>query len=129
MVSSTSQVWGAPATTPPELSTLLHQLISTNSACRGGSTMFSYSKCDSFALALTFYNALLPPDHKFIGSNLNFGMSRFTTEALVTSFPVPPPPSESQRGTHRLLVDVLVAMMHPDKSSRMSALDAISALH
>ncbi|KAH3761944.1 hypothetical protein Pelo_6239 [Pelomyxa schiedti] len=122
MVSHATLPWGTLSTMPPELDTLRHTLKG------GGSAMFSYSKCDSFALALTFYNALLPPDHKFIGTRRNLYMHGFTTETLLTSFPLAPPPSESQRATQRIIVDVLVAMMHPDKASRMSALDAIATL-
>ncbi|KAH3731565.1 hypothetical protein Pelo_17604 [Pelomyxa schiedti] len=122
MISHATLPWGNVGTMPPELSALAHNLM------RGGSTMFSYSKCDSFALALTFYNLLLPRRRAFIGSSLNHDMSRFTTEALVTSFPATTA-IKSQRDAHRLLVGVLVAMMHPDKASRMSARDAISALH
>ncbi|KAH3722996.1 hypothetical protein Pelo_18298 [Pelomyxa schiedti] len=118
MVSPTTQPWGNAGTMPPELSTLLRNLVKTNRAA-----MFSYSKCDSFALALTFYDALLPPEHKFIGSRMNGNMWQFTTQALVSAFPIPVS-SEKQRR----LLEVIVGMMNPEKSKRMGADQAISAL-
>ncbi|KAH3705895.1 hypothetical protein Pelo_19557 [Pelomyxa schiedti] len=68
---------------PPELSTLLNS---------DGTATISYSKCDSFALALTFYNALLPQSHRFIGNTtqLFMDMSQFNTTKLQESFPLPP---------------------------------------
>ncbi|KAH3731638.1 hypothetical protein Pelo_17530 [Pelomyxa schiedti] len=84
MVTATSQAWGNTGTIPPELSTFLKSLT------RGTSGVFSFSKCDSFALALTFWNALLPPDHKFIGNHdVSRDMSSFNTQSLLSDFPVP----------------------------------------
>ncbi|KAH3723001.1 hypothetical protein Pelo_18293 [Pelomyxa schiedti] len=81
-MSATSQPWGNTGSIPPELSMLL-------SRSTRFSGVFSFSKCDSFALALTFWNALLPPDHKFIGSSMNNDMSTFNTQKLLREFPVP----------------------------------------
>ncbi|KAH3731695.1 hypothetical protein Pelo_17473 [Pelomyxa schiedti] len=56
--SAMSPPWGNTGTMPPELSLFLKRIT------RGTSGVFSYSKCDSFALALTFWNALLPQSHR-----------------------------------------------------------------
>ncbi|KAH3763868.1 3-carboxymuconate cyclase [Pelomyxa schiedti] len=82
-VSTTTTSWGNTGTMPPELSVFLKSIT------RGTSGVFSYSKCDSFALALTFWDALLPTPHKFIGSTLNRDMSVFNTHSLLSQFPVP----------------------------------------
>ncbi|KAH3765250.1 sel1 repeat family protein [Pelomyxa schiedti] len=132
-VSATTTSWGSPGTIPPELSTFL------KSSARGISGVFSYSKCDSFALALTFWDALLPPSHKFIGSTMNHDMSAFTTQSLTTEFPVPlfSVTTTSDEGFENydnngtpeiLLKSVMIGMMNPDKAARVSAADAISSL-
>ncbi|KAH3742790.1 hypothetical protein Pelo_15815 [Pelomyxa schiedti] len=96
-----------------------------------GPTLFSYSKCDSFALAVTFWDALLPPQHKFIGSTLNNNMATFTPEKLAASFPDPlsffPRAADSAQSSG-LMKDVMIAMMETDKQTRMSCLDALECL-
>ncbi|KAH3767725.1 calmodulin-dependent protein kinase [Pelomyxa schiedti] len=82
MVSATSQPWGNTGTMPPELSMFLKRIT------RGTSGVFSYSKCDSFALALTFWDALLPQSNRFIGSTMNGDMSTFNTQKLLSQFPL-----------------------------------------
>ncbi|KAH3758330.1 hypothetical protein Pelo_9868 [Pelomyxa schiedti] len=134
IVTATSQAWGNRGTMPPELSTFLKTIA------RGTSGVFSFSKCDSFALALTFWNALLPPDHKFIG---NHDMSSFNTQSLLSDFPVPlfssSSPSAKRRrcqnntGTNEngqpvLLETVMIGMMNPDKPARLGAAGAIHSL-
>ncbi|KAH3767320.1 tetratricopeptide repeat protein [Pelomyxa schiedti] len=128
-VSTTTQSWGNTGTVPPELSTLLKNT-------GGCSVVFSYSKCDSFALALTFYDSLLPPSHKFIGSNLFHDMSEFNPHTLVASFPIAPAtatstatagPVESHININSLK-EVMIRMMNPDKAARLSAVDALSSL-
>ncbi|KAH3762368.1 hypothetical protein Pelo_5786 [Pelomyxa schiedti] len=120
MISTTAQPWANPGTIPPELSTILRNLTRTNTA-----SMFSYAKCDSFALALTFYDSLLPEHSKFIGTPQNADMSQFTTDALLSSFPLPSSVLSTATST---LHPVLVGMMHPDKSKRLSADQALSVL-
>ncbi|KAH3714299.1 hypothetical protein Pelo_19193 [Pelomyxa schiedti] len=68
-VTATTETWGNLGTIPPELSIFLKRIT------RGTSGVFSYLKCDSFALALTFWDALLPQSNKFIGSTLNGDMT------------------------------------------------------
>ncbi|KAH3762677.1 hypothetical protein Pelo_5477 [Pelomyxa schiedti] len=134
-VSSEMQLWGNTGTMPPELSALLRTLRAT------GPTVFSYSKCDSFALAVAFWDALLPPQHKFIGSTLNANMAAFTPAKLAASFPdpltfftvIPPPATSTSPPPHRtatsiIMKEVMVGMMSPDKHTRMSCSDAIQRL-
>ncbi|KAH3732190.1 sel1 repeat family protein [Pelomyxa schiedti] len=118
-ISSITQPWGNAGTIPPDLSIFLRSMRS------GTSGVFSYSKCDSFALALTFWDALLPPTNKFIGT-LDCDTSAFTTQALCTEFPLNQLLSSEQQG--RLLETVMIGMMEPDKAKRLSASDAISRL-
>ncbi|KAH3763975.1 hypothetical protein Pelo_4167 [Pelomyxa schiedti] len=122
-VSTTTQPWGNPGTMPPELSTLLKKT-------GGCSVVFSYSKCDSFALALTFYDSLLPPSHKYIDSNLFHDMSEFNTHTLVASFPIAPAATTGHLVESHIdsLKEVMIRMMNPDKAARLSALDALSSL-
>ncbi|KAH3761404.1 hypothetical protein Pelo_6803 [Pelomyxa schiedti] len=126
-VSPTTQFWANPGTMPPELHMFIKALTNDvssrgiSSSTSNKSTTFSYSKCDSFALALTFYNTLLPAHAKFIGSEKNFSMSDFTTESLVTNFPLPVP-----QGTR--LTGILISMLNPDKGQRMSASAAIETI-
>ncbi|KAH3722462.1 hypothetical protein Pelo_18833 [Pelomyxa schiedti] len=109
----------------------------------GRAKSFSYSKCDSFSLAVTFYDSLLPeptldhPKTKFIGSTLNGSMHEFTPEALFASFPLPQPFATSSTtattaptNNHtdpkvQCLCDVLAAMMHNLQPHRMSASQAL----
>ncbi|KAH3731613.1 calmodulin-dependent protein kinase [Pelomyxa schiedti] len=147
MVTATSQAWGNTGTMPPELSVFLKRIT------RGTGAVFSYSKCDSFSLALTFWNALLPPDHKFIGHH---DMSAFNTQSLLSDFPVPlfssssqllraaalqtqPTPTTAKRRRQNnsstsnneqpvLLESVMIRMMTPDKAARLAAADAIHEL-
>ncbi|KAH3765373.1 hypothetical protein Pelo_2755 [Pelomyxa schiedti] len=139
-LSSEQQLWGNTGTMPPELSTLTRTLRAT------GTSQFSYSKCDSFALAVTFYDTLLPTDHKFIGSPQNHNMSTFTPAKLMASFPDPlsffptPSPSlttqssstatstSSMTNIQNQIKNVLVRMMAADKETRMSSSDAIQSL-
>ncbi|KAH3759070.1 hypothetical protein Pelo_9117 [Pelomyxa schiedti] len=139
-LSSEQQLWGNTGTMPPELNTLARTLRAT------GTSQFSYSKCDSFALAVTFYDTLLPTDHKFIGSPQNHNMSTFTPAKLMASFPDPlsffptPPPSLTTQGSstatltssmtniQNQIKNVLVRMMAADKETRMSSSDAIQSL-
>ncbi|KAH3723023.1 hypothetical protein Pelo_18274 [Pelomyxa schiedti] len=142
-VSYEMQLWGNAGTMPPELSALLRTLRAT------GPTLFSYSKCDSFALAVTFWDALLPPQHKFIGSTLNNNMASFTPAKLAASFPdplafftvipprhgaasstssSPPPPHRTGTTSTIIMKEVMVGMMSPDKNTRMSCSDAIQRL-
>ncbi|KAH3767520.1 hypothetical protein Pelo_607 [Pelomyxa schiedti] len=124
ILTPTGNTWGNLGTIPPEVMTF----INTSS----GAQMFSLSKCDSFSLALTFYNALLPESHKFIGSTLNGDMSHFTTNAIAESFPLPPPfnPQVGRRRDPHAegLTCVLFKMMHPVQSLRMSASQALSEI-
>ncbi|KAH3732783.1 hypothetical protein Pelo_16385 [Pelomyxa schiedti] len=76
------QVWGNTGTMPPEVSALSRDLV----RMRGPSCVFSFAKCDSFSLALTFYDAMLPPTNKFIG-RFKQDMCTFTPELLP---PLPP---------------------------------------
>ncbi|KAH3744099.1 hypothetical protein Pelo_14510 [Pelomyxa schiedti] len=153
MVSGTAPPWGNTDTIPPELSGF------TKRAAKGiGGLLFPYSKCDSFALALTFWNALLPPSHKFIGSGMNRDMSEFNTHTLLREFPVQlfssaqpqplsaarpttpastttttttgsaGPPPPDQSAAASSLKEVMIGMMNPDKAARLSAFDALSAL-
>ncbi|KAH3744858.1 sel1 repeat family protein [Pelomyxa schiedti] len=75
--------WGNIGTMPPEL----RLLGAAQARAPGGHSTFSYSKCDSFSLALTFYNALLPASNKFIGSEA-CSSGPFSTATLLASFPV-----------------------------------------
>ncbi|KAH3762369.1 hypothetical protein Pelo_5787 [Pelomyxa schiedti] len=133
MISTTAQPWANPGTIPPELSTLLRNLTRTNTVSMfsysktNTVSMFSYSKCDSFALALAFYDALLPEHSKFIGTQQNADMSQFTTDALLSSFPLPAILSATTPRSSTLHT-VLVGMMHPDKSKRFNSEGALSQL-
>ncbi|KAH3714520.1 hypothetical protein Pelo_18970 [Pelomyxa schiedti] len=122
-VTATSQPWGNTGTMPPELSVFLKRIT------RGTSGVFSYSKCDSFALALTFWDALLPQSNRFIGSSMNNNMSTFRTQSLLSRFPVPlfSFHSRGQQQQHNL-ESVMVGMMNPDKSARLTAADALDQL-
>ncbi|KAH3731612.1 sel1 repeat family protein [Pelomyxa schiedti] len=136
MVTATSQAWGNTGTMPPELSVFLKRIT------RGTGAVFSYSKCDSFSLALTFWNALLPPDHKFIGSSMNYDMSKFCTQSLFSHFPVPlfsltrraasprqPVGTTTSPSTSEpVLESVMIRMMNSDKSARTGAADALNTL-
>ncbi|KAH3731563.1 vesicle fusion protein [Pelomyxa schiedti] len=117
-ISYTSQYWGNCGTLPPELSIFLKRIT------KGSSAVFSYSKCDSFALALTFYDALLLPSSRFIGSNTFSNMSEFNTETLLNLFPATLLSSQQAQS----LKKVLTGMMDPDKGTRLSAYDARSIL-
>ncbi|KAH3766256.1 hypothetical protein Pelo_1884 [Pelomyxa schiedti] len=143
LVSTTSQAWGNPGTMPPELSIFLRRKTTETS-------VFSYSKCDSFALALTFWNALLPQTNMFIGSTMNHDMSAFNTQSLLRYFPVPlfsrigspsqqhlrvespqpqpPPVATSQHQRDNVLESVMIGMMNPDRAARLSAAEAIQSL-
>ncbi|KAH3722901.1 hypothetical protein Pelo_18393 [Pelomyxa schiedti] len=128
VITATTETWGNPGTMPPELSVFLKRTT------RGSSGVFSYSKCDSFALALTFWDALLPQSNKFIGSPLNADMSVFSTQSLRSHFPVPWF-SDAVSTLRRKDKDdilrielVMIGMMNPDKAARLSAADAISSL-
>ncbi|KAH3743776.1 hypothetical protein Pelo_14827 [Pelomyxa schiedti] len=122
-LTPTGNTWGNLGTIPPEIMSFINNP-------RAGSQLFPLSKCDSFSLALTFYNALLPANHKFIGSRLNGDMCRFTTKALVDSFPLPPPfvPTKPPDPRVEAFVSVLIDMMNPQKNLRMSAACAITLL-
>ncbi|KAH3767470.1 tetratricopeptide repeat protein [Pelomyxa schiedti] len=132
MVSATAQAWGNTGTIPPELSMFLQRMTTIDA-----SGVFSYSKCDSFALALTFYNALLPPDHKFIGHH---HMNRDMTSAqLSAELQAQPTPTATKRLRHSnsrstiteqplLLESVMIGMMIPEKAARLCAAGAIEAL-
>ncbi|KAH3766383.1 sel1 repeat family protein [Pelomyxa schiedti] len=149
-LTTTSQAWGNTGTMPPELGKFLKGIM------RGTGAVFSYSKCDSFALALTFWNALLPPEHKFIGNHdMSRDMSLFNTQSLLCDFPIPlfssassqqaraaalqaaqPTPTATKRrrqnnssnGEPVLLESVMMEMMNPEKATRLSAADALQAL-
>ncbi|KAH3758515.1 hypothetical protein Pelo_9700 [Pelomyxa schiedti] len=147
LVSATSQAWGNPGTMPPELSICLRKITTETS------DVFSYSKCDSFALALTFWNALLPQSNRFIGSTMNHDMSTFNTQSLLSHFPVPlfslastlsqqqarespqtqTQPHQSvatlQHPHDNVLESVMIGMMNPDKAARLGAADAIHSLN
>ncbi|KAH3765480.1 hypothetical protein Pelo_2662 [Pelomyxa schiedti] len=140
LLTPTGNTWGNLGTIPPEVMAFIGN-------SRGSAQLFSLSKCDSFSLALTFWNALLPPSHKFIGSRLNGDMARFTAESLAASFPLPPPfsaPPTSNTTTSarssstasnapedprvECLTRVMLGMMHPQQSLRMSAAQAITTI-
>ncbi|KAH3744677.1 calmodulin-dependent protein kinase [Pelomyxa schiedti] len=137
-MSSEDQLWGNTGTMPPEVSTLARTLRAN------GTSPFSYSKCDSFALAITFYDALLPTNHKFIGSTLNNNMATFAPAKLLALFPLPDPhplppspssstsstttPRSSNKSIPQQMKEVLVQMMASDKNTRMSSSDAIQFL-
>ncbi|KAH3761713.1 MORN repeat protein [Pelomyxa schiedti] len=137
-LSAMSLPWGNTGTMPPELSVFLKRIT------RGTSGVFSYSKCDSFALALTFWNALLPQAHRFIGSSMNHDMSTFNTQSLLSHFPVPlfslarshpqqqareSPQQQTRQHQHdSVLESVMIGMMNPDKAARLGAADAIHEL-
>ncbi|KAH3762727.1 sel1 repeat family protein [Pelomyxa schiedti] len=121
MVYTNTNTWANTGTIPPELSTFLKRVT------RGTSGVFSYSKCDSFALALTFYDALLPHENKFIGSIMNGDMSTFNTHKLLRE--VKQHNNVGVENAAALLVhSVMIRMMDPDKGARLSATDAISEL-
>ncbi|KAH3732843.1 hypothetical protein Pelo_16322 [Pelomyxa schiedti] len=143
VISPTGDTWGNLGTIPPEVMSFANT--------GGRAKSFSYSKCDSFSLAVTFYDSLLPeptPDHpktKFIGSTLNGSMHEFTPEALFASFPLPqpfattPPPTSSTTAATaptnnhtdpkvQCLCDVLAAMMHNSQPHRMSASQALTTI-
>ncbi|KAH3731302.1 hypothetical protein Pelo_17866 [Pelomyxa schiedti] len=132
VVSSDMQLWGNAGTIPPELSALSRTLRAT------GPTLFSYSKCDSFAVAVTFWDALMPQQHKFIGSTLNSDMASFTPTKLAAKFPDPlaffhttsQSATKSTSTTNKGIVmkEVMVGMMAPDKHTRTSCVDAIQSL-
>ncbi|KAH3714041.1 hypothetical protein Pelo_19451 [Pelomyxa schiedti] len=107
----------------------------------GGHGAFSYSKCDSFSLALALYDALLPASNKFIGSEA-CSRCHFSTATLRASFPLSlgPVPAvssaapactgctaavESSDASATLLVTVLIEMMKDNKADRLSAQDAL----
>ncbi|KAH3767883.1 hypothetical protein Pelo_237 [Pelomyxa schiedti] len=126
------QVWGNTGTMPPEVSALSRDLM----RMRGSSCMFSFAKCDSFSLALTFYDAMLPPTNKFIGK-FKQDMCTFSTELLP---PLPPQwnnncttaTATTARPTGRVMgtiAQVLVGMMSRDRTTRLSASDALNSLH
>ncbi|KAH3731788.1 hypothetical protein Pelo_17383 [Pelomyxa schiedti] len=127
-VSATMNAWGNTGTIPPELSIFLQ------GRTRGATGVFSYSKCDSFALALTFWDVFLPPTNKFIGSLLNQNMSSFTTPALLNKFPVmlfssaAILPINNNLRVGDMLLSKMIEMMHPKKDARLSAYDALSQL-
>ncbi|KAH3731952.1 hypothetical protein Pelo_17220 [Pelomyxa schiedti] len=127
------QVWGNTGTMPPEVSALSRDLM----RMRGPSCVFSFAKCDSFSLALTFYDVMLPPTHKFIG-RFKQDMYTFSTELLP---PLPPQwnidnnatlhttpttttPSTTVVGT---IAQVLVGMISRDRSSRVSGPSAATS--
>ncbi|KAH3763872.1 hypothetical protein Pelo_4277 [Pelomyxa schiedti] len=106
-LNSRTQAWGNPGMMPPELSAFLKRIAG------GAGGVFSYSKCDSFSLALTFWDSLLPESHKFIGTPLNHDMTV----------------AEDDLTRHvRVLKEVMLGMMHPDKDTRLSASDAIHSI-
>ncbi|KAH3763307.1 phosphatidylinositol 4-phosphate 5-kinase 8 [Pelomyxa schiedti] len=121
-ITATTETWGNTGTIPPELSVFLKCIT------RGGSGVFSYSKCDSFALALTFWDALLPQTNRFIGSTMNHDMSTFNTQSLLNEFPVLFSSKPTGAPTNDALESVMIGMMNTDKSMRLSATQAISAL-
>ncbi|KAH3731421.1 hypothetical protein Pelo_17747 [Pelomyxa schiedti] len=131
-ITATTQPWGNTGTMPPELSMFLKRMRMTG-ATRGS---FSFSKCDSFALALTFWDALLPQSHRFFGSQMNQDMSTFLTQSLLSHFPVPlfsfvAQPLPSVDGTSQnphVLESVMIDMMITDKEARLCAADAIHRL-
>ncbi|KAH3766702.1 AAA family ATPase [Pelomyxa schiedti] len=125
VLSATTQAWGNAGTIPPELSALLK---SVTRGTGSSGAVFSYSKCDSFALALTFYNVLLPPEHKFIGSVLNHDMSVFSTHSLLSEFPFSVFSSPMVEPPSELIQHVMIGMMNPDKGARLPAADAIELL-
>ncbi|KAH3714316.1 hypothetical protein Pelo_19176 [Pelomyxa schiedti] len=132
------QVWGNTGTMPPEVSALSRDLM----RMRGPSCVFSFAKCDSFSLALTFYDAMLPPTNKFIGK-FKQDMCTFSTELLP---PLPPQQwnnnnnttaavtatATAARPTGRVMgtiAQVLAGMMSRDRTTRLSASDALNSLH
>lgn len=121
VLEPTGNLWGNAGTIPPEIMALIQNP-------HGGAQLFPLSRCDSFSLAITFYNALLPPSRKFIGSELNRDMSMFTTRTLVESFPLPPPFTSPADPRVVCLTRILVDMMHPRPANRMSASEAATHL-
>ncbi|KAH3766581.1 hypothetical protein Pelo_1559 [Pelomyxa schiedti] len=134
------QVWGNTGTMPPEVSALSRDLM----RMRGPSCVFSFAKCDSFSLALTFYDAMLPPTNKFIGQ-FKQGMCTFTPEFLP---PLPPhwdyinnglsntttattatARTENGTSTTMMIGQVLVGMMSRDRATRLSASVALNSFH
>ncbi|KAH3731577.1 hypothetical protein Pelo_17589 [Pelomyxa schiedti] len=115
------QVWGNAGTMPPKVSALSRDLMRMH----GPSCVFSFAKCDSFSLALTFYDAMLPPTNKFIGQ-FKQDMFTFSTELL------PPLPTQwninsitaTTTGMSTTIAQVLVGMMSRDRATRLSASDA-----
>ncbi|KAH3723414.1 sel1 repeat family protein [Pelomyxa schiedti] len=104
----------------------MEMMITPTASTRGVSgSLFSFSKCDSFALALTVWDALLPQSHKFIGSAMNQYMSQFNTKSLLDHFSVP---MFSSLPSSTALEAVMIGMMNPDKAARVSASDALSSL-
>ncbi|KAH3731637.1 hypothetical protein Pelo_17529 [Pelomyxa schiedti] len=137
-----SQVWGNAGTMPPEVSALSRDLMRMH----GPSCVFSFAKCDSFSLALTFYDAMLPPTNKFIGQ-FKQDMFTFSTEFLPPLLPLnwninngntptATMPAITTTGTARsttemstTIAQVLVGMMSRDRATRLSASDALNTLH
>ncbi|KAH3759900.1 hypothetical protein Pelo_8278 [Pelomyxa schiedti] len=118
------QVWGNTGTMPPEVSALSRDLM----RIRGPSSVFSFAKCDSFSLSLTFYDAMLPPTNKFIGQ-FTQDMCTFSTELLP---PLPLPHNINSGNTlteMSTMAQVLVGMMSRDRATRLSASDALNRLH
>ncbi|KAH3761309.1 hypothetical protein Pelo_6854 [Pelomyxa schiedti] len=68
---------------PPEVSALSRDLV----RMRGPSCVFSFAKCDSFSLALTFYDSMLPPTNKFIGRDNGTSTANGTTTTPHTTPP------------------------------------------
>ncbi|KAH3766333.1 hypothetical protein Pelo_1799 [Pelomyxa schiedti] len=109
------QVWGNTGTMPPEVSVISKNLVRMLTPFH----MFSYTKCDSFSLALVFYDTLLPPTNKFI-EHFNRDMSTFNPALL------PPLPPVFRNST---LSRVLIAMMSCDRAERLSASAALVTLN
>ncbi|KAH3765927.1 hypothetical protein Pelo_2233 [Pelomyxa schiedti] len=145
IVRTAGQVWGNTGTMPPEVSVLSQDLVRMSRA----SCVFSYSKCDSFSLALTFYNALLPPTKKFIGqfkqhmSTFNPSMlpplaAQWNNSNAAVASPGPTPAkaylsasvssaaTQTERKTTSML---LLGMMSPDRTTRLSASYVLETLN
>ncbi|KAH3745331.1 hypothetical protein Pelo_13284 [Pelomyxa schiedti] len=97
---------------PPEVSQFTKTLTTTQ-------TTFSYTKCDSFALAFTFYDLLLPESAPLpLTTSTNNDRSAFDPLQLH-----PLPEWCSRFGT-----DILIPMMSHNRKTRMSATTALSLL-
>ncbi|KAH3722628.1 hypothetical protein Pelo_18666 [Pelomyxa schiedti] len=114
LLTPTGNTWGNLGTIPPEVMAFIGN-------SRGSAQLFSLSKCD---------------------------MARFTAESLAASFPLPPPfsapPTNNTTTTStrssstasnapgdprvECLTRVLLGMMHPQQSLRMSAAQAITTI-